>query len=63
MGLAITKQLRVLEVAGLMRCNRWGRERIWQLDTRRLDETYQYRSTISTQRDEALARLRPFVEE
>ncbi len=59
---AITKHLRVMEQAGLVRSSRRGRERLWQLRQRRLDEARHYLELISRQWDEALERLRLFVE-
>ncbi|HWX38856.1 MAG TPA: metalloregulator ArsR/SmtB family transcription factor [Candidatus Sulfotelmatobacter sp.] len=60
---AVTKHLRVLEGAGLVRSRRHGRESIWQLEQRRLGEARRYLDLISLQWDEALGRLRTFVEE
>lgn len=60
---AISKHLRVLEGAGLVRSKRRGRESIWQLEQRRLQEARHYLELISLQWDEALGRLRSFVEE
>lgn len=60
---AITKHLRVMEEAGLVSCERSGRESIWQLEQRRLAEAKSYLETISKQWDNALDRLRKFVEE
>jgi DNA-binding transcriptional ArsR family regulator len=59
---AITKHLRVLENAGLVRSRRRGRESLWQLEQRRLHEARRYLDQISAQWDEALDRLRSFVE-
>jgi DNA-binding transcriptional ArsR family regulator len=59
---AITKHLRVMERAGLVSSTRRGRERVWQLRQRRLDEARHYLELISQQWDEALGRLRMFVE-
>ena len=60
---AITKHLRVLSDAGLVRSTRKGREQVWDLEPRRLDDAHAYLDRISTQWDEALDRLRAFVEE
>jgi DNA-binding transcriptional ArsR family regulator len=60
---AITKHLRVLEEAGLMRSRRHGRERVWQLDQQRLGEARRYLKQISRQWEHALERLRAYVEE
>jgi len=59
---AITKHLRVMEKAGLVHCTRRGRESIWQLDQRRLDEARHHLEQISRQWDDALERLRTTVE-
>jgi DNA-binding transcriptional ArsR family regulator len=60
---AVTKHLRVLERAHLVRGARQGREMLWQLDRRRLEEARGYLDQISRQWDRALARLRDLVEE
>jgi DNA-binding transcriptional ArsR family regulator len=59
---AITKHLLVLEEAGLARGSRAGRERIWELRTRRLFEAQRYLDQISRHWDAALGRLRALVE-
>lgn len=59
---AVTKHLRVMEHAGLVRSKRRGRERIWQLRERRLAEARHYLAQISRQWDDTLNRLRNFVE-
>ncbi len=60
---AVTKHLRVLERARLVHGARHGRETLWQLDLRRLEEARRYLDQISQQWDRALARLRDFVED
>ena len=60
---AITKHLRVMEQAGLVRGTRHGRESVWRLDQRRLQEARRYLDLISKQWDEALGRLRDLVED
>ena len=60
---AITKHLRVMERARLVHSARRGRESVWQLDQRRLEEARRYLDLISRQWDGALERLRRFVEE
>lgn len=60
---AITKHLHVMEKAGLVRGTRHGRERVWQLDQRRLEEGRRHLEQISRQWDEALGRLRGIVEQ
>lgn len=59
---AITKHLDVLSGAGLVRSRRHGRERIWELEPARIDDAHQYLAGISRQWDEALGRLKAFVE-
>jgi DNA-binding transcriptional ArsR family regulator len=59
---AIAKHLCVMEEAGLVRSARHGRERIWQLERRRLEEARHYLDLISKQWDGALGRLRDLVE-
>lgn len=60
---AVTKHLEMLADAGLVRDTRLGRERIWQLEPRRLDVARRELDRISTQWDAALGRLRLFVED
>jgi DNA-binding transcriptional ArsR family regulator len=60
---AITKHLRVMEEAGLAHSTRHGRESVWQLDQRRLEDARHYLDLISKQWDDALGRLRKFVED
>jgi len=59
---AVTKHLRALEEAGLVRSGRAGRERIWELQTRRLAQVRRYLDQISEQWDTTLQRLSAFVE-
>jgi DNA-binding transcriptional ArsR family regulator len=60
---AITKHLEVLAGAGIARDLRRGRERLWELERRRLDEARRCLDVVSHEWDEALARLKAFVEE
>ena len=60
---AITKHLHVMEGTGLVRSTRHGRENVWQLEQRRLEEARRYLDLISKQWDDALGRLRKFVED
>ena len=60
---AITKHLGVLAGAGLVSDLRRGRERIWQLDTSRLAAAARDLERILKGWDEALARLKDFVED
>lgn len=60
---AITKHLEVLSQAGLVQSVRHGRERIWELTPTRLDDAHHYLDGISRQWDDALGRLKEFVED
>lgn len=60
---AVTKHLHVLAGAGLVRGVRRGRERVWELEARRLEEARQYLAEISRHWDVALERLKKFVED
>jgi DNA-binding transcriptional ArsR family regulator len=60
---AVTKHLRVMQDAGLVRSTKQGRESFWELDRRRLAEVRRNLALISKQWDDALGRLRKFVEE
>lgn len=59
---AITKHLEVLAAAGLVTDQRLGRERIWQLEPAPLEDARQCLDNISAQWDDALDRLKRFVE-
>jgi len=59
---AVTKHLRVLESAGIVRCTRAGRERRFQLDPAPLEDLRQYLDRVSEHWDNALARLKSLVE-
>ncbi len=60
---AITKHLQVLADAGLARSAREGRERVWEFEPRRLAAVRRYLESIAKQWDDALDRLKNFVEE
>ena len=60
---AVTKHLRALEDAGLVRSVRDGRERIWQIRPKRITEARAYLEQISQRWDQAIERLRALVEE
>jgi DNA-binding transcriptional ArsR family regulator len=60
---AITKHLHALADAGLVRSTREGRERIWEIQTKRLAEAGRYLDAISRQWDGAIERLRGLVED
>jgi DNA-binding transcriptional ArsR family regulator len=59
---AITKHLRVMENAGLVRSTQHGRESIWQLERKRLADARRHLQLISAQWDDTLNRLKGFVE-
>lgn len=59
---AVTKHVRALEEAGMVRERRNGRERLWEIRRARLEEVGRYLEAISAQWDSALARLRAAVE-
>jgi len=59
---AITKHLRVMEDAGLVRSEQSGRESLWQLEQKRLADARRHLDSISEQWDVTLGRLKAFVE-
>jgi DNA-binding transcriptional ArsR family regulator len=59
---AITKHLRTLADAGLVRDVRLGREHFWEFDPERLDVARRELELISERWDAALGRLKRFVE-
>ena len=59
---AITKHLHTLSEAGLVCNRRRGRERIWELELKRLEMAHECLDQISAQWDEAIGRLKAFVE-
>jgi DNA-binding transcriptional ArsR family regulator len=60
---AITKHLEVLAASGLVHGSWHGRERIWELDTAQLSEARRYLELVSQRWDDALDRLKRFVED
>jgi DNA-binding transcriptional ArsR family regulator len=60
---AVTKHLRVLEAAGVVTSSRAGRESLFELEPRPIDEARKYLDDVSRQWDDALGRLKSFVEE
>lgn len=60
---AITKHLRVLESAGIVRSVHRGRETRFEFDPAPMEEMRQYLDFISEQWDQALGRLKAFVED
>jgi DNA-binding transcriptional ArsR family regulator len=59
---AITKHLRVLERVRVVRCVHSGRERLFELNPQPVQEVRAYLDRISEQWDQALSRLKSFVE-
>lgn len=59
---AVTKHLHVLAEAGLVRDVRQGRERRWQFEPSRIEEARGSLEAISRRWDQALARLKAYVE-
>ena len=60
---AVTRHLNVLEQAGLAR-SRWeGRERVWELEARKLQIAQRRLEELSALWDERLERFRKMVEE
>jgi len=60
---AIMKHLQVLEGSGLVRRTRRGREVLYALETRRLEDAQAFLEGISAGWDRALERLRKTVED
>ena len=60
---AITRHLYALGDAGLVRNARRGRERVWELDLKRLEKARSYLDQIAAQWDDAASRLKAFVED
>ena len=59
---AVTKHLRVLEGAGVVHSIRIGRESLFEFRPEPLKELQTYLERVSGQWDDALARLKSFVE-
>jgi DNA-binding transcriptional ArsR family regulator len=60
---AITKHLHALAGAGLVHDARRGRERIWELEPRRLEDARACLDRIAQAWDAAIDRLKAFVED
>jgi len=60
---AITKHLGVLRRSGMVHSTRAGREQLFTLNPRPMHEMQHYLDRVSHQWDQALARLKAFVEE
>ncbi len=59
---AVTKHLRVLEGAGIVRSVRRGRESLYEFDPQPVKDMQDYLGRISRHWDEVLARLQALVE-
>jgi len=59
---AITKHLRVLESAGIVHGIHKGRESLFEFDPKPVKEINEYLDLVSEQWNQALARLKSFVE-
>lgn len=59
---AVTKHLETLADAGVVHDSWSGRERIWEIETKRLEKARRCLDQISDQWDLAIDRLRAFVE-
>lgn len=60
---AVTKHLNALADAGVVRGRRRGRERIWELQPKRLEMASRYLDEVSGHWDTAISRLRAFLED
>jgi DNA-binding transcriptional ArsR family regulator len=60
---AVTKHLRVLEDVGVVRSIRAGRESLFEIVPRPIDELQAFLTEMSSQWDVALSRLKSFVED
>ena len=60
---AITKHLRVLESVGMVHCVRTGRKSRFEFDPEPMEEMKKYLDLVSEQWDQALSRLKSFVED
>lgn len=59
----MTKHLRVLEDAGVVRSVRVGRESRFDLELKPIEDVRRYLEQVSRQWDDALARLKSIVED
>lgn len=60
---AVTKHLRVLQGAGVVRSVRAGRENLLELETKPIEDVRKYLEGVSPRWDDALARLKSLVED
>jgi len=58
----VTKHLQVLADAGVVRDVRLGRERLWELDPKQIEQARQTLEVIGRQWEMALGNLKTFVE-
>jgi DNA-binding transcriptional ArsR family regulator len=59
---AITRHLRLLENVGIVHSVRTGRESLFEFDPAPIEEIKKYLDLVSEQWDQALSRLKSFVE-
>ncbi len=59
---AVTKHLRILEGVGIVHSVRVGRESMYKFDPQPIEELKQHLDLVSKQWDDALNRLKTFVE-
>lgn len=59
---AITKHLRVLQRIGMVHSTRAGRERLFEFNPQPIEGLKEYLALVSAQWDQALSRLKMFVE-
>lgn len=59
---AITKHLRVLELAGIVRSVRTGRKNLFEFKPESIEEVKKYLIFVSEHWDQGLSRLKSFVE-
>lgn len=60
---AISKHLRVLETVGMVHSMKAGRENLFEFSAQPIDGIREYLDYVSGQWDQALSRLKSFVEE
>ena len=59
---AVTKHLRVLQDVGVVKSVKRGRESLFELEPRPLEDVRAYLAQVSREWDDALGRLKAFVE-
>ncbi|PKL34268.1 MAG: transcriptional regulator [Spirochaetae bacterium HGW-Spirochaetae-10] len=60
---AVSRHLRVLEDVGLVQSKRSGRETLFEIDLRPFKDMNDYMNLVSSKWDQALGRLKSFVEQ